>query len=259
MFLKARFRVYFCAALVILLITGADTRAEDSDETDYQLPPVSEIDSVDRQGLRRDTWYFLGYQWITIGILYLAPESVSSWSDEQKKGYDLSYWWDNAKNPQIDTDKFYLNYVLHPYWGASYYVRAQERGYGPTQAFWYSAMLSAIYEFGAEALFETPSTQDLIVTPVFGSLLGAYFMDVRRGIQIREQENGYRTTKDRWVWVLTDPLGSLNQQVDKLFGRETSLQLRPYRQVAWQPHGVQREGRALEKDVVYGLEFSLQW
>ena len=243
----------------MLMMAGVDARAEDNEDTDFQLRPYAESDAIDRDGLRRDTWYFLGYQWVTIGVLYLAPESVSSWSDEQKEGYDMSYWWDNVSNPQIDSDKFYLNYVLHPYWGASYYVRARERGYGAQQAFWYSAMLSAVYEFGAEALFEEPSIQDLIVTPVFGSVLGAYFMNVRDGILIREQENGYRTTKDKWVWVLTDPLGSLNHQVDKLFGRETHLQLRPYRQVARQDYRWLENVTATEDDVIYGLGFSLQW
>ncbi|NNF40684.1 MAG: DUF3943 domain-containing protein [Woeseiaceae bacterium] len=259
MLLRPGIRWLGCAVLAFLVMASGDARARDSDHTDFQLQPYSESDEVDREGLRRDTWYFLGYQWVTIGILYLAPESVSSWSDEQKEGYDMSYWWDNVTNPQIDSDKFYLNYVLHPYWGASYYVRARERGYGAKQAFWYSAMLSTIYEYGAEALFEEPSIQDLIVTPVFGSLLGAYFMNVRDGILIREQELGFRTTKDKWAWVLTDPLGSLNNQVDKMFGRETHLQLLPYRQVARRHHQWPGNVTTTDKDVVYGVGFSLQF
>ena len=75
----------------------------------------------DSRGLRRDTWHFLGYQAATIGFLYALPEGVSGWTEEQKEGYSMSIWWDNVTHPQIDSDDFYINYILHPYWGAAYF------------------------------------------------------------------------------------------------------------------------------------------
>ena len=81
----------------------------------------------DHDGLRRDTWYFVGVQFATIGILYVMPESVSSWSDEEKDDYSLGKWWDNVRHPKRDTDDHFINYVLHPYCGAAYYVRAPFR------------------------------------------------------------------------------------------------------------------------------------
>ena len=213
----------------------------------------------DRKGLRRDTWYFLGYQAATIGLLYAMPESVSGWTDEQKEGYSMSIWWDNVTHPQIDSDEFYINYILHPYWGAAYFVRARERGYSDVESFWYAVLLSSAYEFGAEALFEEPSIQDIIVTPVGGTLVGMYFMTVRDGLREREIALGKRTTKDRWLWVLTDPLGSLNRQFDKLFGWDTELQVRPYAYMQHLDRGMLIETKPWEKDRVYGLEFRLQW
>ena len=218
-----------------------------------------EIELPDRRGLKRDTWYFFGYQWVTIGVLYAAPESVSGWTEEQKEGYSLSIWWDNVTHVQMDSDDFYINYILHPYWGAAYFVRAQERGYADRKAFWYSAFLSSAYEFGAEALFEEPSIQDLIVTPVFGSLLGKYFMRVRRDIRDREIELGYRRTRDKWVWTLTDPLCALNKRFDRLFGRDTHLQLRPYRYTTSRDPMRPFLPAGASEDTVYGLAFSLQW
>ena len=237
------------AAFAALVLAPANACGQRTNYTDFQTQPWIELDARDSEGLKRDTRYFLGYQWVTIGLLYVAPEGVSGWTEEQKKGYDLSIWWDNVTNPQIDSDDFYLNYVLHPYWGASYYVRARERGYSDPQAFWYSALLSTMYEFGAEALFEEPSIQDIFVTPIFGSLLGKYFMDVRNGIRGRDMELGYRTTGDKWLWVLTDPLGALNEQFDKLTGSDATLQVRPYRAAPlnW------------DTEPVYGLEFRLEW
>jgi len=228
-------------------------------ETGVAPDPDAGIDQPDRRGLRRDTWYFVGYQFAVIGILYLAPESVSGWTDEQKSDYSLSIWWDNVTSPTWDSDDFYINYILHPYWGAAYFVRARERGYPTSQAFWYSALLSALYEFGAEALFEQPSIQDLIVTPVFGSLLGSYFVNVRDNVRERELDRGYRTTGDKWVLALTDPLGSLNRMFDRWFGwDEANAQLRPYYRVR-QPGLPGSRRLPAAADTEFGIQFSIAW
>lgn len=227
--------------------------------------PSAEVgfDQRDRRGLRRDTWYFLGYQFAVIGILYIAPESVSGWTDEQKSDYSLSIWWDNVTNPTWDSDDFYINYILHPYWGAAYFVRARERGYPNSEAFWYSALLSALYEFGAEALFEQPSIQDLIVTPVFGSLLGIYFMNVRDDVHERELARGYRSTGDKWILVLTDPLGSLNGMFDRWFGwDDANVQFSPYyraRQPVRQPGLPGSTQSPAVTDTEFGIQFSVTW
>jgi len=239
------------------LMLSANGLCQVLENIDLDLPETADVASRDRAGLKRDTLYFAGYQWITIGLLYIAPESVSGWTDEQKEGYDLSYWWDNVTHPQMDSDDFYINYILHPYWGAAYYVRARERGYDDREAFWYSVMLSSMYEFGAEALFEEPSIQDLIVTPVVGSLLGRYFMGIRRDLRERDNDRGFRTTRDKWVWALTDPLGSLNQLVDRTIGRETELHVQPYRNALEGTFAQPFEPTPVAKQAVYGLQVTV--
>lgn len=169
----------------------------------------------DWPGLRRDTYYFLGVQFAIIGALYVLPESVSAWTEEQKEDYSLQKWWDNIRDPVWDKDEWYINYLLHPYWGSTYYIRGRERGFGRMDSFWYSVFLSALYEFGAEALFEKPSIQDLIVTPVGGTLIGFYFDDVRAGIKAKPGKPGLG---DQTVLVLTDPLGAISGGLDSLFG-----------------------------------------
>ena len=255
-----RYNFYSSLLTVVswLMLATANGICQEIEELGLELPDAVDADSRDRDGLKRDTLYFASYQWVTIGILYIAPESVSGWTDEQKEGYDLSYWWDNVTHPQIDSDDFYLNYILHPYWGAAYYVRARERGYNDREAFWYSVLLSSMYEFGAEALFEEPSIQDLIVTPVFGSLLGRYFMTVRDNIRERDVERGHRTTRDKWIWALTDPLGSLNQAVDRMTERETELQIHPYRTSSFEiPQAAATT--QIDDDVAYGLQITVRW
>jgi hypothetical protein len=245
--------------VILALLAPATVVAVESDDFELEVEFSPEFDTRDRAGLRRDTWYFLGYQWLVIGLLYVAPESVSGWTDEQKEGYDMSYWWDNVSHPEMDSDDFYINYILHPYFGAAYYVRARERGYNDKQAFWYSFMLSCMYEFGAEALFEEVSIQDFFVTPIGGTLVGRYFMKVRDGVRDRDVEFGYRRTRDKWIWVLTDPLGSMNNAVDRMIGRDVNLQFQPYvyvpRNDAWSPLAPQN----LQSEPVYGIQFRIEW
>ena len=246
----------------IALALGAVSSLAWADE--IEVVPRDPEDKVepyrDGAGLWRDTKYFLGYQFGAIAILYAMPESVSGWSDEQKKDYSLSVWWEKTTHPENDSDDFYINYILHPYWGASYFVRARERGYNNWQAFGYSALLSSIFEFGLEAMAEEPSKQDLWVTPVIGSMVGMYFMHVRGNVRARDIERGYRSTGDKWLWVLTDPLGSLNRQFDKWFGWDTEVGLRPYRaQSKNEAQSVSGPPDSKDSEYTYGLQLQVRW
>jgi hypothetical protein len=243
-----------CAAPCLAADEGADTDAQEL-SAEPQLPK-------DGKGLWRDTKYFFGYQFAAIGFLYVMPESVSGWTSEQKKDYSFSVWWEKTTHPENDSDTFYMNYILHPYWGGAYFVRARERGYNNWQSFGYSAMLSTLFEFGVEAMAEEPSKQDLWVTPVIGSMVGLYFMHLRDNVRERDAERGFRSTGDTWIWVLTDPLGSLNQQFDKWFGWDTEVELRPYRMHM----DVEQIGDSKpkppvtdESDYAYGLQLQVRW
>ena len=203
--------------------------------TETQAPPDPTIENreaepepaqiaPDWKGVRRDTKYFLGYQFAVIGVLYVMPESVTNWD---RSGDHLSKWWDNVTHPHFDHDKFYINYILHPYWGASYYTRGRERGLSGSQSLGFAATLSTLYEFGAEALFEQPSYQDLFVTPLIGSLVGEFvFAPIRSNIKSKA---GPLDSWDKLALVLTDPLGAANDLTNRLFGVETQVALTPFR------------------------------
>lgn len=214
----------------------------------------------DRDGIKRDTYYFLGLQLSIIGVLYFMPESVSGWSDEQREQHRASKWWDNVSGPEWDDDEHYINYVLHPYWGAAYYVRARERGYGQREAFWYSFLLSTMYEAGVEALFEPVSIQDFFVTPIVGSWLGGYFMDWRHSTRQRITDTGEARFRDKALLVLTDPLGNAADFVDRRLGRDVSFTAAPFvrRQPLWSTaHGP----RSLdgEHETTYGVTATIRW
>ncbi|RZU02125.1 DUF3943 domain-containing protein [Rivibacter subsaxonicus] len=233
------------ALVALLLAIGAP--AQDDETAPGPGPDIA--------GLKRDTLYFLGYQVATVAVLYALPAHMTNF-DRDNASFDQ--WRENVTNPQWDDDQHVVNYLLHPYWGAAYYVRGRERRLDRMQAFWYGVLLSTLYEFGAEAMFEPVSYQDLVVTPVAGWLLGEYvFMPLRASL-LAQPTLG---TLDRTLLVLTDPLGTLNGLTDRLFGVPTQLSValvpsgRIARNPAWQPVGAppRPTGRGWE------LRLELRW
>lgn len=232
-------------------------------------PPALTQPAADWRGVKRDTWYFLGYQAVVVGVLYALPDEQTRF-DKSSAGF--SKWRENVTNPVWDEDEPYLNYVLHPYWGATYYIRGRERGLSRWQSLGYSALLSTLYEYGAEAFFEPVSYQDLIVTPLVGSLLGEFvFSPVRDFIRSRP---GGPDSLGKFVLVLTDPMGAVNELVDRLFGVEAQVNIAPIamtrmsglRRDPWatevfsasRPGSLQPENLHI-KNVTWGLRVEVRW
>lgn len=198
-----------------ILLDEGETSLSDSSEKESEKP------QRDWKGVGLDTAFFLGYQVVFAGILWLLPESVTAWTEDQKKA-TLAKWKVNVQNPVWDKDKFWINYIAHPYFGGTYYIRARERGFGEFGSFSYSALLSALYEFGIEAFFEPPSYTDLIVTPVGGYLLGKFvFEPIRDVIKAKPELKWY----DHAGLILTDPLGALNSVFYWLFGIQSDIRV----------------------------------
>jgi hypothetical protein len=182
------------------------------DEAAESAPP-----GPDWGGLARDTGFLIGYQVVAIGVIFLLPEDVSNWHHKDNPG---EQWVHNVSHPTFDNDSWWINYLAHPYVGAMYYIRARERGFGPWSSFAYSAFASAAYEFGAEAFFEKPSIQDLIVTPIGGALIGAFiFEPLRAKIRAKPDLAWY----DHVGLFLTDPIGGLNGMFERLFGIQSDI------------------------------------
>jgi uncharacterized protein DUF3943 len=220
------------------LIEAYDWAAHDTQITSDSEPAQNRAEKIDIRGLKRDTYAFLAYQMATIAVLYVMPESVSSWSEESKENYSLSQWEDNVRHPRWDEDDYFINYVLHPYWGATYYVRGRHRNLSRFQSFWYSVLLSTLYEYGAEAFFEQPSIQDLVVTPLGAVLIGDYFYSVNSELKSRHAAGEQLSRRERWVLVLTDPLDAINSKARQLFGKNAALQIRPFTSTGLDGFGV---------------------
>lgn len=127
----------------------------------------------------------------TMAILEALPEESTAWNRaENSKTPLFKRWLRNVKTgPVWDGDKFIFNFVLHPYAGAAYYMSARSCGFNCWGSFLYSFCISTFFwEYGFEAFNEIPSAQDLVITPVVGSLMGEGFYLIKRHIV----ENGYR-------------------------------------------------------------------
>jgi hypothetical protein len=120
----------------------------------------------------------------TLFVLECLPEDATSWNRaEIRNKAPFKRWFKNVfkRGPEWDHDKFYFNYVLHPYAGAVYFMSARSCGFNMWQSLLYCTCISTIgWEFGVEAFMERPSIQDLFVTPLVGSAIGEGFYCIKR-------------------------------------------------------------------------------
>ncbi|MCK4821633.1 DUF3943 domain-containing protein, partial [bacterium] len=165
--------------------------------------------------LAHDTGYLIIPAVVVMGLLYVAPESVSKWSEEDK---DISLkklggkWSNNVKDgPVWDKDDRWLNWIAHPYWGATYYIHARHYAYSKWESFWYSAFISTcLYEYGIEAFAEKPSIQDLFSTPIGGWLVGEYiFSPLEARIMANNNKLWGSKILGKTARFILDPIGSI--------------------------------------------------
>lgn len=149
----------------------------------------------------------------TLFVLECLPEDATSWNRAEIQSVaPFKRWFRNIfkKGFEWDHDKFYFNYILHPYAGAVYYMGARSCGFNAWQSLLYCTCISTFFwEFGIEAFMERPSIQDLFITPLIGSLIGEGFYKIKRTIV----NNGYRLAGSailgNIVVFLVDPINEV--------------------------------------------------
>lgn len=205
--------------MAFLKITSVDTTyklncGKNPDINNYQ---ISE-NGICHHRLVKNTAVCIGASLFVFGFLYTLPEEATSWRKNEINLTSLTNEWGThvSSGPIWDGDGYVYNYIFHPYCGAIYYMGARGAGYKVLPSFLYTTCMSTFYwEYGIEAFAEVPSTQDIIVTPVAGSLLGEGFFALKKNIR----SNDDRLFGKRWAGIMTlwviDPL---NQFVDLLEG-----------------------------------------
>lgn len=159
-----------------------------------------------------DTLYLQLIMLSSIGVLALMPESVTSWDQDELRKDSLSSRWKKnvSSRPVWDKDDWIINYIGHPVSGAWYYTMGRNDGLSIGESAAFSALMSTfVWEYGYEAFAEVPSIQDLIITPLFGSILGEGMII----LQGRLDENGGVVFGSRSLgnisYFFLDPLGNI--------------------------------------------------
>lgn len=136
-----------------------------------EVPP--EIVPNDRIFLRG--WVLLTtVEVVLLGVTALMPKEWTGWSSTFVKD-GMGNLQDAYTSPPVwDTDHWFHNYIGHPYGGNVYYNTVRSQGAKKGQSFLFSMALSLQWEYVFEAIAEQPSIQDLLITPVIGSLLGEF-------------------------------------------------------------------------------------
>jgi hypothetical protein len=109
-----------------------------------------------------------------MAILMAMPKSVTKWPDDYLSSAGRNINRAFTSPPVWDQDEFVINYIGHPYAGAAYYNTMRSQDASKFQSFAFCVVQSTIWEYVIEAVAEQPSIQDLIVTPVFGAILGEF-------------------------------------------------------------------------------------
>jgi hypothetical protein len=188
-------------------------------DSPFQMSLFSAQNGEDGDRLWSQTSSIFAYGFGVIGLIALLPEDISNWDKEEGI---FNKWSDNVKNgPVWDRDTGMLNFVGHPYFGGVYYQVARKSGYRQWDAFLYSTLMSTFYwEYGIESFAETPSIQDLVITPVLGWAYGEWAYTTE--MEIREQGG------DVWgsdflgstALFFLDPVDYMSAGINNIFGKE---------------------------------------
>ncbi len=186
---------------------------------DYTTIGVNYSDLSERgQNLARQTRNFFVPAVGMMAILYALPRDFTGWERFNAGELADEYVSNVTEGPEIEDNKWYINWIGHPYSGAAYYVVARHAGFSRGESFAYSAFMSTFFwEYGVEAVSEVPSIQDLIITPTFGALLGEAFIAGEQRIRA----NGGQVLGSRRLGNvalnLMDPAGWILEQSNRVF------------------------------------------
>ncbi len=162
-------------------------------------------------------------------VLECLPEDATNWNRAEIQRVPLfKRWREHVINegPELDGDKWYFNYLLHPYGGAAYFMGARSCGFNFWQSLLYNAFISTVgWEYGIEAFMERPSIQDLFVTPIIGSLIGEGFYKLKRIIVENDYHLAGSKVLGNVVAFLIDPV---NQFLGLFYGNPSRMAAKLY-------------------------------
>lgn len=178
----------------------------------YDLPYSMTANYPNYKRLALNTGVLYGAGFVALGVLHSLPEDATAWNKKEIREIPpFKRWVRNVKKgPVWDKDDYIFNYVLHPYGGAAYYMGARSQGCNIFYSFLYSAGISTFFwEYGIEAFMEIPSIQDLIITPIAGTILGEGFYILKRHIVANDYKLLGSSILGNVVAYLIDPVNEV--------------------------------------------------
>jgi len=105
-------------------------------------------------------------------VLIVTPHKVTKWSHDWEQDAWRHIKRSLSKLPVWDHDNWKINFIGHPIAGSNYYNSLRSQKASIFHSFLFATAQSFIWEYFIEATAEKPSTQDLFITPIVGSILG---------------------------------------------------------------------------------------
>lgn len=176
--------------------------------------------------LIKELAYMQLFAFATIGTIGMLPEGVSHWSKEDKAYVDTmdllkKHAQHIKQGPVWDKDEWVVNYIGHPVAGSYFYVWGRESGLSWQESSLLSLLMSTFFwEYGWEAFAEVPSKQDLIVTPLLGSLLGEGTYYLYNKIRENHGELYHSKVLGSIAKALLNPIGEMNRYLQGVLERQ---------------------------------------
>jgi hypothetical protein len=134
-------------------------------------------------------------------VLIAAPNEVTKWSPDWEQDAWRHMKRSLSKLPVWDDDEWQINFIGHPVSGSFYYNSLRSQNASIFHSFLFATAESFIWEYIIEATSENPSTQDLFITPIVGSILGE---SIHR-LTMSMRRNGFNFFEKIFVLIFNPP------------------------------------------------------
>ena len=138
-------------------------------------------------------------------VLICLPKEITNWSHDWAKDAMRNLKRAFTTTPVWDKDDWPLNYIGHPIAGSYYYNALRSQNASRFHSFLFSTAQSFIWEYIIEGVAEPPSAQDLVITPVVGSLLG----EATHMITMSMRRNGFNLFEKIFT-IIFNPMFVIN-------------------------------------------------
>lgn len=191
-----------------------------ADNNNFNFYLINHFDSASKKAnsplLRNEhagVWKKVGRAELFIGgveifgmvVLICLPKEITKWPDDWAKDAMRNLKRAFTTTPVWDKDDWPLNYIGHPIAGSYYYNALRSQNASRFHSFLFSTAQSFIWEYIIEGVAEPPSAQDLIITPVVGSLLG----EATHMITMSMRRNGFNLFEKIFT-IIFNPMFVIN-------------------------------------------------